>query len=38
MHYDTFPPIKIDQKTSIQKFKHAGNELLLFEIGETKSV
>ncbi len=38
MHYDTFSPIKIDHETSIQKFKHAGNELLLFKIGETKLV
>jgi L-ascorbate metabolism protein UlaG (beta-lactamase superfamily) len=38
MHYDTFRPIKIDHATTVKKFEHAGNELLLFGIGEMKSV
>ena len=38
MHYDTFEPIKIDKTKAVQKFEHAGNELILFDIGETKTV
>jgi L-ascorbate metabolism protein UlaG (beta-lactamase superfamily) len=38
MHYDTFEPIKIDKTKAIQKFTHAGNELILFDVGETKSI
>lgn len=38
MHYDTFGYIKIDHEKAIQKFEHAGNELILFNIGETKIV
>ena len=37
MHYDTFPPIKIDKAEAIAKFDDAGKELILFEIGETKT-
>ncbi len=35
MHYDTFPPIKIDHAEAIHKFKAAGKELHLLEIGKT---
>ncbi len=38
MHYDTFGFIKIDKETAIKKFDNAGNELILFEIGETKQI
>jgi L-ascorbate metabolism protein UlaG (beta-lactamase superfamily) len=38
MHYDTFPPIKIDKNEAIKKFENAGNELILFNIGETKKI
>jgi L-ascorbate metabolism protein UlaG (beta-lactamase superfamily) len=37
MHYDTFGLIKIDKEEAVKKFAHAGNELLLFEIGESKT-
>src|SRR5690606_10860480 len=29
MHYDTFPPIKINKQEAIEKFKAAGKELIL---------
>ena len=38
MHYDTFENIKIDKKEAVKKFMHAGNELILFDIGESKSI
>ena len=38
MHYDTFGFIKIDKIESVRKFADAGSELILFEIGETKSI
>ncbi|MGZ6523359.1 MAG: metal-dependent hydrolase, partial [Bacteroidia bacterium] len=38
MHYDTFDMIKIDKEAAIRKFANAGNELMLFEIGETKEM
>ena len=38
MHYDTFAFIKIDKETAIKKFNNAGNELILFEIGEMKQI
>lgn len=38
MHYDTFPPIKIDKTLSMQKFENAGKELNLLEIGETRII
>jgi len=36
MHYDTFEVIKIDKEEAVAKFSHAGKELLLFNIGESK--
>ncbi|HVA98562.1 MAG TPA: metal-dependent hydrolase [Bacteroidia bacterium] len=33
MHYDTFPPIKIDKEEAITKFERAGKELILMPIG-----
>ncbi len=36
MHYDTFEYIKIDKELAVKKFKYSGNELILFDIGETK--
>ncbi len=38
MHYDTFEMIKIDKKEAVKKFMHAGNELILFNIGESKTI
>ena len=38
MHYDTFGYIKINKTESVKKFEEAGAELILFEIGETKSI
>ncbi len=35
MHYDTFPPIKIDHDDAKRIFSNAGRNLLLLEIGET---
>jgi len=35
MHYDTFPPIKIDHQKAIDEFERNGKELLLMKIGET---
>ncbi len=35
MHYDTFPYIVIDKNEAKTKFKEAGNELILIEIGKT---
>ncbi len=35
MHYDTFPPIKIDKEKAKEAFKKAGKELILLNIGET---
>jgi len=35
MHYDTFPPIKIDHQKAIDEFGRNGKELLLMKIGET---
>ena len=35
VHYDTFPPIKIDRNEAIRKFKAAGKELLLPAIGQS---
>ena len=35
MHYDTFPPIKIDQVEARRKFEAAGKELILMEINQT---
>ena len=38
MHFDTFPPIKIDHGQAIEKFDAASKKLFLPEIGETFSV
>ncbi|MFL5763122.1 MAG: metal-dependent hydrolase [Bacteroidia bacterium] len=38
MHYDTFGYIKIDKEEAVRKFRQAGNELILFEIGEMKEM
>ncbi len=38
MHYDTFGYIKINKEDAVKKFKDAGCELILLEIGETKSI
>ncbi|MBA3705428.1 MAG: metal-dependent hydrolase [Bacteroidetes bacterium] len=38
MHYDTYGFIKIDKELAVKKFANAGNELILFDIGETKAV
>lgn len=35
MHFDTFPPIKIDHEEAISKFKKAGIELVLLKPNET---
>lgn len=35
MHYDTFPPIKINKQEAIEKFKAAGKELILMNIGSS---
>jgi len=36
VHYDTFPPIKIDPAAAQEKFKAAGKNLHLLRIGETR--
>ena len=38
MHYDKFDEIKIDKELAVKKFAHSGNELILFEIGEKKTI
>ena len=38
VHYDTFPPIKIDREAAFKIAKAAGKELLLPKIGETIDV
>ena len=35
LHFNTFPPIQIDQQSAIQKFKAAGRNLRLLKPGET---
>jgi len=35
VHYDTFPPIEIDHKAAVEKFKAAGKNLHLLRPGET---
>lgn len=35
IHYDTFPPIKIDRQQAMDKFQHADVTLLLPKIGES---
>jgi len=36
VHYDTFPPIKIDHKATIEKFAAKGKKLHLMKAGETR--
>ena len=38
MHYDSFPPIKINHSEAIAKFQDAGKTLHLFEIGTTHTL
>lgn len=38
MHYDTFPPIRIDHQEAKDKFHSAGKELILMNIGETITI
>jgi len=38
MHYDTFPPIRIDHQEAKEKFTNAGKDLLLMKIGETITI
>ena len=38
VHYDTFPPIKLDRAAALEKVRAAGKELLLPAIGETINV
>jgi L-ascorbate metabolism protein UlaG (beta-lactamase superfamily) len=38
VHYDTFPPIKLDRAAAMKTAQAAGKELLLPEIGETISL
>ncbi len=33
MHFNTFPPIKIEPKEALSKFRDAGKELILMDIG-----
>jgi len=35
MHYDTFPPIKIDHQAAIKAFRKEGKELILMKIGSS---
>jgi L-ascorbate metabolism protein UlaG (beta-lactamase superfamily) len=37
-HYNTFPPIEIDEKDAIQKFNDKGKKLILLDIGNTISI
>lgn len=37
-HYNTFPPIEIDEKKAKQQFSSNGKELLLLEIGDSISL
>lgn len=38
MHYDTFKEIKIDKKIATDKFRHAGKELILIEVGASMEI
>ncbi|HEY3862767.1 MAG TPA: metal-dependent hydrolase [Verrucomicrobiae bacterium] len=38
VHYDTFPPIKIDHEAAKKKFEEAGKHLHLLKIGETRDL
>jgi len=35
LHYNTFPPIRIDEKAAVEKFNAAGKHLLLLHPGES---
>jgi hypothetical protein len=35
LHYNTFPPIRIDPEAAIQKFRAAGKHLRLLSPGES---
>ena len=37
VHYDTFPPIKIDHRAAVEKFKAAGKQLRLLRPGDSHS-
>jgi len=36
VHYDTFPPIKIDHAQAVRKFQESGKTLHLLKIGESR--
>jgi L-ascorbate metabolism protein UlaG (beta-lactamase superfamily) len=38
VHFDTFPPIKIDHAAAVKKFEAAGKQLVLLKIGESRNV
>lgn len=38
MHYDTFPPIQMDKAQARRKFDEAGRDLILMDIGETRTL
>lgn len=38
MHYDSFPPIKIDHDKAVEVFTRKGKKLILMKIGETISI
>ena len=38
IHYDTFPPIRIDHEQARQRFSAAGKQLALMGIGETRDL
>jgi L-ascorbate metabolism protein UlaG (beta-lactamase superfamily) len=38
VHYDTFPPIRINHSEAVQKFKQSGKELILMNPGETREI
>jgi L-ascorbate metabolism protein UlaG (beta-lactamase superfamily) len=38
MHFDTFPLLEIDHEEAKQKFREAGKELILMEVGESSEI
>jgi L-ascorbate metabolism protein UlaG (beta-lactamase superfamily) len=38
VHFDTFPPIKIDRESALRTFEAAGKRLHLLKIGETRNI
>jgi len=36
VHFDTFPPIKIDHQQATRRFQEAGKRLHLLKIGESR--